>query len=95
VTFGPNELYELRDGKMKTIGELPQGLLDGVIHLSDGTPVVSSWLGEGVYRRWGRDEFVPVLTAIDAPADIGYDAGRGRLLVPRSGTNLVTIHALK
>lgn len=95
VTFGPSELYELRDGEKKSVSELPKGQLDGLIHLADGTPVVSSWQGEGVYRRYGRNEFVPILTGIDAPADIGYDARRGRLLVPRSGTNLVTIHALK
>lgn len=95
VTFGPGELYELRDGKKKVVATLPRGLLDGLVHLADGTPVISSWLGEGIYRAWGRDSFVPVLTAIDAPADIGYDARRKRLLVPRSGVNQVTIHALQ
>ncbi|HEX9981789.1 MAG TPA: hypothetical protein VGF69_00865 [Thermoanaerobaculia bacterium] len=93
VTFGPNELYELSGGKQKRIGTLPYGQLDGLVHLADGTPVVSSWLGDGIYRRSG-DGFIPILTGIDAPADIGYDAKRRRLLVPRSGTNQVTIHSL-
>jgi hypothetical protein len=95
VTFGPSELYELRDGKKKTIARLPEGQLDGLIHLADGTPVVSSWLGEGIYRRGNGDAFVPILAGIDAPADIGYDARRRRLLVPRSGANQVTIHPLE
>lgn len=95
VTFGPNELYELSDGRKKTVATLPRGQLDGLIHLADGTPVISSWQGEGIYRSHGSDEFAPLLTGIGAPADIGYDKRRRRLLVPRSGSNQVTIHPLQ
>jgi hypothetical protein len=95
VTFGPNEIESLSDGKPKKIATLPRGLLDGIVRLDDETVLVSSWLGEGIYRGSPGGTFEPVLTGIDAPADIGYDTKRHRLLVPIPGANQVTIHALR
>lgn len=95
VTFGPNELYAVEEGKTKTLAELPDGQLDGVVRLADGSVLVSSWGGEGVYRGRPGRRFGPILTGIDTPADIGYDAKRHRLLVPNSGANQVTIHAVR
>jgi hypothetical protein len=95
VTFGPNEVYELEDGKKKQLAVLPRGLLDGLVHLDDGTALVSSWEGDGIYREMERGKFEPILTGIDAPADLGYDSKRHHLLVPSSGTNQVTIHAIR
>jgi hypothetical protein len=95
VTFGPNEIYELEDGKKHDLAQLPRGQLDGLVHLDDGTALVSSWEGDGIYREMERGKFEPILTGIDAPADIGYDFKRHHLLVPSSGTNQVTIHAIR
>jgi hypothetical protein len=56
--------------------------------------LVSSWREQVVYR--GKDEeFSSLLEGIAAPADIGWDSRRNRLLVPRSASNQVTIHALR
>jgi hypothetical protein len=93
VTFRGSELYELAEGKKKNIRTLPWGQLDGLVHLADGTPVVSSWKGDGVYRA-GKT-FQPILTGMDAPADLGYDDKRHRLLVPQPGANQVTIHSVR
>lgn len=95
VTFGPNEIYSLHDGRPKTVAQLPRGQLDGLVRLPDRTVVVSSWLGEGIYRGSPGAHFEPILTGIDAPADLGYDTKRHRLLVPIPGANQVTIHALR
>ncbi|HYH09580.1 MAG TPA: hypothetical protein VEK11_21205 [Thermoanaerobaculia bacterium] len=95
VTFGPNEIYSVDGDEPKRIATLPRGLLDGVVRLEDNTVLVSSWLGEGIYRGSPGGTFEPVLTGIDAPADIGYDTKRHRLLVPIPGANQVTIHALR
>jgi glucose/arabinose dehydrogenase len=95
VTFGPRDIYALHGGKPKKIAELPRGQLDGMVRLEDGSVVVSSWLGEGVYRGTPGSHFDPILTGIDAPADLGYDTKRHRLLVPIPGANQVTIHALR
>ena len=95
VTFGPAELYALVDGKRKRLALLPDGQLDGLVRLADGSALVSSWGGEGIYRGEPGRAFAPVLTGIDNPADIGYDAKRGRLLLPIPGLNQVTIHAMR
>lgn len=94
VTFRGGELYELRDGEPHPLAQLPEGQLDGLVHLKDGDVLVTSWEGEGVYRGSPERDFVPILTGIGAPADLGYDAARNRILVPRSASNEVTIHAL-
>lgn len=94
VTFAGNELYRLDRNSKAQIRHLPRGQLDGLVHLEDGTPVVSSWLGTAIYRGAG-DDFTPLLTAVTTPADLGYDSKRKRLLVPRSALNQVTIHAVQ
>lgn len=94
VTFSGGELRELSDGgKSHVLATLPEGQLDGLIHRADGSVLISSWEGEGVYRGGLHDDFVPLLTGIDAPADIGYDATRGRLLIPAG--NQVSVHSLR
>lgn len=95
VTFGPREIYSLHDGEPRTVARLPRGQLDGLLRLEDGSVIVSSWLGEGIYRGMPGAEFTPILTGMGGPADIGYDAKRHRLLVPIPGANQVTIHALR
>lgn len=95
VSFHGNELYRL-DGNRKTdIVHVPRGQLDGLVHLPDGTPIVTSWIGTSVYRGDTRGRFVAVLRGIAAPADLGYDTKRQRLLVPNSPANVVTIHAMR
>lgn len=96
VTFGSNQLYELDDdGKKSNVTELPAGELDGIVETEDGSLLISSWKGDAVYRGSRGGAFSTVLKAIDAPADIGYDTRRHRLLVPRSFLNQVTVHELR
>ena len=95
ATFHGNEVYRLDGNKKADAIKLPRGQLDGLVHLADGTPVVSSWIGKTVYRGDGKGKFIPVLRGIAAPADIGYDTKRQRLLVPNSPMNQVTIHSLR
>jgi hypothetical protein len=91
VSFGGNELYRIEGGKKVYVNTLPKGSLDGLVPLSDGSFLVSSWDGKAIYR--GKDNrFQPVIENIDSPADIGYDAKRHRLLVPHFMENVVSIH---
>jgi hypothetical protein len=93
VTFGSNEMYSLDGGKKSDVVELPKGELDGLVHLRDGSALIASWQEQAIYRAKGND-FRIILEGIAAPADIGYDSKRNRLLVPRSASNQVTIHAM-
>ena len=96
VTFGANELYELDDGgKKSNVVELDGAQLDGLTHLADGRAVISSWEANEILRETGDGHFEPILAGTDTPADIGYDAKRGRLLVPHAVANNVTIHPLR
>ena len=94
VTFGANELYQLDKGKKTNVVTLPKGSLDGLVHLDDGAFLVSSWDGKAVYRGPQSGPFTPVLENINAPADIGYDTKRKRLLVPHFMDSIVTIHPM-
>ncbi len=94
VSFGGNELYRIENGKKVVVNTLPKGTLDGLVHLTDGSFVVSSWEGKAIYR--GKDNsFQTAIDNIDSPADIGYDTKRHRLLVPHFMENVVSIHALQ
>jgi sugar lactone lactonase YvrE len=82
VTFGANELFTIEDGAKKVLGELPKGGLDGLVRLSDGRWAVSSWEGQAVYVGPATGPFDTLLEGLPAPADLGVDLGRSRLLVP-------------
>ena len=94
VTFRGNELYELDGGLRRHVVKLPAGQLDGLTHLADGTALVSSWKGDEIYRVDGEKP-AAILAGMDAPADLGYDAKRKRLLIPHPTANQVTIHLVQ
>jgi len=94
VSFGSNELYRIDNGKKTNVQKLPKGSLDGLVHMSDGTFLVSSWDGKAVYRGINGD-FKTVVENAESPADIGYDTKRHRLLIPHFTQNVVTIHDLE
>ena len=91
VSFASNELYQISNGKKTSVAKLPKGSLDGLVHLSDGSFLVSSWDGKAVYRGKGNS-FQTVVDNVDSPADIGYDSKRHRLLIPHFMENIVTVH---
>ncbi|MDP6945542.1 MAG: SMP-30/gluconolactonase/LRE family protein [Myxococcota bacterium] len=95
VTFGSGEVYSVSAGAERTAGVKPEkGSLDGVVVLDGGELLISSWAAEGVYRGPASGPFTQVATGLTAPADIGFDRKRGRLLVPMFKTNAVQIHTL-
>lgn len=95
VSFGGNELYPIENGKKAGVSMLPKGSLDGLLVMSDGSVLVSSWEGKAIYRGMPGGSFNAVVENIDSPADIGYDSKRGRLLVPHFMENQVTFHGVK
>jgi len=96
VSFGSNELYQIDKGKKSNLTtKLPKGSLDGLVHLSDGSFLISSWDGKAVYRGKPGGTFEAAVSNVDAPADIGYDTKRHRLLVPHFNENVVTMHEVQ
>ncbi len=85
VPFGGNVVLSMArsGGAISKGATLPGGQLDGVVRLGDGSLLVSSWEGQAVYRVPGGGGAPSVaVSGVESPADIGYDAGRGRLLIP-------------
>ena len=72
-------------GRLPLPGPAPRGLAA----MPDGTFVVSSEAAGTVYRGLRDGPFQPIISDLESPADVGYDARRQRLLIP-----LLTGHSL-
>ncbi|HUP50720.1 MAG TPA: hypothetical protein VNA04_18240 [Thermoanaerobaculia bacterium] len=95
VGFGAAELYAIEQGKKSRAVTLPAGSLDGLVVLDDGSFLISSWEAKAVYRGPSSGPFEPAVEKVDAPAAIGFDSKRNRVLVPHFMENRVSIHELR
>jgi sugar lactone lactonase YvrE len=95
VTFGSGTVFRVNPetGERTDLPIPPQGGLDGVVRLPDGGLVVSSWNGSSLYHLAG-DQFGAIGDSVPTPADIGYDAVRGRVLIPVFTENRLLIRAI-
>ena len=80
-------------GERRDVVETPKGSLDGVVVLDDGRVVFSSWEAKSIFVKDG-DEIDTLATDLEAPADIGLDTKRQRLLIPLFTTNKVVLRPL-
>jgi len=95
VTMGSGEVFRLTaDGDRTNVMPKSQRQLDGIEMLPDGGFLMSSWGDRCVYRIGGDGKVSKVVTDVDGPADIGYDATRNRVLVPLFNGNEVRVHPL-
>ncbi|MET0593482.1 MAG: hypothetical protein ABW133_12330 [Polyangiaceae bacterium] len=95
VTFGTGELYKLDgDGKRKDITPVGEGGLDGIVAQGDNL-LVSSWKANAIYRGKLHGNFEIVVPNVKAPADIGFDKKRSRVLVPRFMDDAVEAYDVK
>lgn len=96
VPQGSDKVFEFSaaTGAMTTKAQLPQGGLDGVIRLDDGTLFVSSWNGSSVYRLAPSGAITTEVAGVVSPADIEIDSGRNRLLIPLLTLDKIVIHTL-
>lgn len=90
VGFGGNELARIADGARLDAVALPAGGLDGIEITPQGV-LISSWEGQAVYLGPVGGPFEVLAGGLEAPADIGYDASRNRVLVPLFMANQVRI----
>lgn len=79
------------DGKQEAPLKAPGAQLDGLIQTADGQVLFSSWETSTVYVGSTDGQFSPLLSDVKSPADIGYDAKRGQVLVPLFTENQVQI----
>ena len=88
VSFGSGELYRVVNGGRADIQKLPRGSLDGLV-IVVGDLFISSWEGESVFRGRPGGPFAEAIKGIKAPADIGHDMWRNRILIPLFNENEV------
>lgn len=93
VSFGTGVMFHINPASGQTSGlpTPPAGQLDGVIRLADGSILVSSWEGRAIYRMGPGPQFAPLVENVEAPADIGFDHARRRVLIPLFTTDQVLI----
>jgi sugar lactone lactonase YvrE len=96
VSFGSGAVYRIdpATGARTDLLAPPQGGLDGVVALSDGSLLVSSWTGSRVYRLAAAGATM-MGDSVASPADIGLDARRSRVLIPVFTENKVLIRPIR
>lgn len=83
VTFGSGEVFRIDlKGKGHSMPSPPKGALDGLLKLIDGRLVLSSWDGSALYVLNTDYTYSILADSLDAPADLGFDTKRQRILVP-------------
>lgn len=84
----------MRSGSLAATVALPHGQLDGVVRTRSGTWLVSSWQGRAIYEVAPSGAAKVRFADLEAPADIGYDAARDRLLIPLFTSDTLLLRAL-
>jgi outer membrane protein assembly factor BamB len=70
-------------GTMRPRPRAPRAQLDGVVATLGDAIIISSWEDSSLIAQLPGDTgYVRVVTGLVAPADIGYDARRNRVVVP-------------
>ncbi len=97
VTFGANELYNVKGGKKSDVKTLPKGGLDGIVKTNAGRLLISSWEGKQVFGGSGAgsaEAFTALVSDVNSPADIGYDSKRNLVLIPQFMENQLQVSQL-
>lgn len=83
VSFGSGELLSVDlAGRVSTLPAPANGNLDGLVALDDGQLAISSWGGSAIYLYNPDGTYSTLVESLDAPADLGVDSKRRRLLIP-------------
>ncbi|HSM60225.1 MAG TPA: hypothetical protein VK849_05485 [Longimicrobiales bacterium] len=95
VTFMSGEVFRLdAEGSREQLMETSGLQLDGVVALPDGRLLLSSWADSCVYSMGADGTTACVVEGVEAPADIGFDRTRNRVLVPLFNANAVRIQGI-
>lgn len=83
ATFGSGELFRVTPEGERLQLLSPSGMaLDGLVSLEERGFLLSSWGDSAVYWIQADGTVSPLVEGVEAPADIGFDAKRNRVLVP-------------
>jgi sugar lactone lactonase YvrE len=71
------------------------GSFDGLARLADGRLLVTSWADSSVYAVSADTTMTRLVTGVEAPADLGVDTRRNRVLVPLFNENRVVVYEVR
>ena len=92
ATFGSGELFRVTPEGERIQLLFPSEMgIDGIVSLADRGFLFSSWGDSAVYWIHPEDTLTPLMEGVEAPADIGFDAERSRVLVPLFRANELVI----
>jgi hypothetical protein len=107
VPIWGTRVYRLNpSGKLRMEAQLSGTFLDGIVRLTNGSLLVSSWIPPAIHwvdPTGGNVAVIKTFAIVDpgnplvneVPADIGYDRTRDRLLVPFATFNKVSIYPVQ
>ncbi len=84
VTYGSGRVFLVQrlSGQVSGLPAPEQGSLDGVVAIGGGDYLIASWDAQAVYRLEAGGQYTIAVDSVEAPADIGYDTKRNRVLIP-------------
>lgn len=92
VTFMSGQVFHVTGEDQRTeVLTLDGGQFDGIEFLADGRALISDWAASCVHVLETDGTLTCAYPELDAPADIGVDRERNRLLVPLFNANEVRI----
>lgn len=93
-TFGSGAVHQVAvDGDHQIVMPASERQIDGVEFTEAGGFVFSSWGDRAVYEVSAGGTVTRIVEDVDAPADIGLDRARGRVLVPLFNENRILIRS--
>ena len=96
VTLGSGQVFHFDAAGVRTeLPRPPQGGLDGIVRLPDGSLLVTSWEGNAIYRLSAAGQYTLAVPGATSPADIGWDPTRHRLLIPLLTLDQIEIRELR
>ncbi len=95
VTFMSGEVFRIRPTVAPTPIVAPSQMqLDGIVVLPNGRMLMSSWGDSCIYELSPSGDTQCIISDVAAPADIGADAGRNRVLIPLFNDDAVLIQTI-
>jgi hypothetical protein len=96
ATFGSGEVFRVTpEGERLQLLPPSELQLDGFVSLEEWGFLFSSWGDQAVYWVTPGGDILTLVEGVEAPADLGFDAGRNRALIPLFHSNRILIREVK
>jgi hypothetical protein len=96
ATFMSGDVFTVDStGARATVLHVDGGQFDGIEVLDDGRVLASNWATSCVHQVDTDGTLTCLVSDVEAPADIGLDRGRNRVLIPLFNANEVRIVPLR